>query len=141
MLPAGLVGQTCGVEMTVYVEDWQLDCCDEPFSVGSHVSWTLIRGRSDWIQTILGPGTDITVGAKEEHHGRIPASAPATQGTVNDIYAVWCQYAPPTGSPGPLEAVPGSGLLIPVTQAHRFGRHHHHSQGKFIGYIAQLRVG
>jgi hypothetical protein len=32
MLPAGLVGQTCGVEMTVYVEDWQLDCGGEPFS-------------------------------------------------------------------------------------------------------------
>ena len=69
--PAGLVGQTCGVEMTVYVEDWQLDCCGEPFSVGSHVSWTLIRGRSDWIQTILGPGTGVTVGADECSHGAV----------------------------------------------------------------------
>jgi hypothetical protein len=86
---------------------------------------------------------------RHRHHSRRRRRAsrkdssqrPATQGTVNDIYAVCCRYAPPAGSPGPLEPVPGSGALILVTQAHRFGRHHHHGQGRFIGYIAQLRTG
>lgn len=82
----------------VYVEDWQLDCCGEPFAVGSQVSWTLIQDECSWIKAIL-------------------ADAPVTQGTVRRIFAVCCQYARPAGHRGPQEPVPGSGMLIPVTQA------------------------
>jgi hypothetical protein len=114
-----------------------MDCCGEPFSAGSHVSWTLAHGRTTWIQTILGPDAGITVDAKEDHHGKLPAGTPATQGTVKGIYAVSCQYAPSAGSPGLFEPVPGSGVLSRVVQAHRFG-HHHCGQGKFLGYITEI---
>lgn len=137
----GLAGQTWGVKMTVYVENWQMDCCGDPFSAGSHVSWTLIQGRTAWIQTILGPDADLTIDAKEDHHGKLPAGTPATHGTTRGIYTISCQYAPSAGSTSLLEPVPGSGVLSRVVEAHRFGHHHYGGQGKFLGYIAQIITG
>jgi hypothetical protein len=128
------------MELTVYMEDWQLDCCGEPFAVGSQISWTLIQNRCSWIQDIISPDAGIVVAAREEHHGRLAADTPATRGTVNRIFAVCCQYAPPAVEAGPQQPVPGSGVLIPVTQAQRFGGHHYHHLGKSIGYVAQVRI-
>ena len=32
---------TDGVRLTVWIEDWQHECCGEPFSIGETLHWTL----------------------------------------------------------------------------------------------------
>ena len=31
------------MDMTVWVDSWQMQCCGEPFCRGSQVAWTLAR--------------------------------------------------------------------------------------------------
>jgi hypothetical protein len=125
--------------MTVYVENWQMDCCGEPFSAGSHVSWTLIQGHSTWIQTILGSDVGITVDAKEDHHGkascRNPSDAEHREGHLRGLLPVRtiCRESGSVRTSSRVRRTQPGG-----TGAHRFGHHHYGGQGKFLGYIAQI---
>jgi hypothetical protein len=40
--------------MTVWVGSWQMQCCGEPFHLGSQVAWTLGTTDLEWINTMLG---------------------------------------------------------------------------------------
>jgi hypothetical protein len=78
--------------MTVWVDDWQMQCCGEPFSVGSRVTWTLREPNTDWLRTVLG--LPVQVDAAEEHHGGVPEDTPTTTGKVLSVAAVHCRYPP-----------------------------------------------
>jgi hypothetical protein len=52
----------------VYYEDWQMECCGTPFSVGDEVSWPLLLldsgtvpggGRHDRLTELTGPVEDV----------------------------------------------------------------------------------
>lgn len=53
------MNETC----TVYYEDWQLQCCGIPFSVGDDVEWTAIDKHKKH------PKLSILIDYVEEHHG------------------------------------------------------------------------
>jgi|CZKW01.1.fsa_nt_gi hypothetical protein len=46
------VGQPDGVDMAVWMDSWQTDCCSTPLTVGSQVSWTAGEDDSDWLSAI-----------------------------------------------------------------------------------------
>lgn len=102
--------QTEAVDTTIWVDDWQMQCCGNAFAVGTAVSWTLRDPNLDWPVAVLGPETASRVDAAEEHHGGVVVDAPSTTGTVRSIKAVHCRYAPQPGGDSPaLYPVPGSG--------------------------------
>lgn len=45
------------VARTIWMDDWEMQCCGEPFEVGSRVTWTLVsanREFKDRSATLLG---------------------------------------------------------------------------------------
>lgn len=32
------------MQATIFYEDWQMDCCGEPFAIGDGVNWTCVKG-------------------------------------------------------------------------------------------------
>jgi hypothetical protein len=66
----------------VEIEDWQFDCCGEPFSVGAEVSW-------DIHAAIPGTGRADVPRFYEDHHDLVDDGVPEVEitGTVQEIYA------------------------------------------------------
>ena len=76
-------------DITVWVDDWQMQCCGDPFEVGSQVEWTIVP----W--TFERPPID-ELGAIEyyyEHHGDADTEVLQLKGTVARIQAVYQRYA------------------------------------------------
>jgi Family of unknown function (DUF6578) len=65
--------QTQFVTMTLWVDAWQMQCCGEPFRLGSPVAWTVREADPDWLEAVLGAGAAPGVNGAEEHHGGIQA--------------------------------------------------------------------
>jgi hypothetical protein len=121
--------------MMVWVDGWQMQCCGDPFSVGSRVSWTLGDADLDWITTILAEGSRPGVDAAEDHHGGIPEETPVTDGSVVRIAAVHCRFAPGADSRA-LYPVQDSGVLAEVGSAD--GWVPDRGDLRFTGYLVQL---
>jgi len=123
--------------MRIWVDGWQMECCGEPFSVGSEVAWTLGDHDPTFLHLVLGSdGPASRVDAVEEHHGGVPADAPATAGVVTAIRAVFARYAPDAGAVAP---VPDSGWIVDVTTAS--GRSPTDTDHRrFAGYLVTLTV-
>jgi hypothetical protein len=83
---------TDSVGLTVWVDGWQMQCCGEPFAVGSDISWTLGDADVDWLEAVLGSKA-AEVDSAAEHHGALPKDTPKTAATVSSISAVHCRYA------------------------------------------------
>ncbi|MEV0401350.1 DUF6578 domain-containing protein [Actinoallomurus sp. NPDC050550] len=133
------VGQTRSVEMTVWVDSWQMQCCGEPFTVGSEVSWTLREVESGWLASVLGSGVAGTVDAAEEHHGGLSEETPVTRAKVSRITAVHCRYAPrPGGESRTLYPVAGSAAISAVTSAD--GWTPARDELAFVGYLVRIDI-
>lgn len=121
--------------MTIWVDAWQMQCCGEPFSVGSRISWTLAEADPEWLTSVLG--ISDTVDAAEEHHGGVPDGTPPTEGTVTAISAVHCRHAPaPGGGQRVLYPVPSSAVLTPILSAD--GRTRDQDDLSFVGYLVHV---
>jgi hypothetical protein len=76
-----------GMEGTVWVSEWQLRCCGDPFDVGAWVEWHVVPPDSTWLTDILGAEVAATVLGMEEHHDRLEG-ATELAGRVRSIHAV-----------------------------------------------------
>ncbi|GAA0224141.1 DUF6578 domain-containing protein [Cryptosporangium japonicum] len=125
------------MRISVWVDDWQMQCCGEPFAVGHEVSWTLKDTDGTWLEAILGAGSNMHVDKAEEHHGGGPDGVAPVTGTVTSIHAAYWRSAPqPDGDPKQLYPVPGSGVVTAIHFAN--GRTPDRSELKFAGYIVGL---
>jgi hypothetical protein len=125
--------------MTVWVDSWQMQCCGEPFRLGSQVAWTLGGADPDWLEEMLGADAQQAVDAAEEHHGGVPEDTVPTPGTVTRIAAVHCRFAPTPGSDSPTSyPVPGSGVTTDVVSAD--GWTADRDDKLFVGYLVQLEL-
>jgi hypothetical protein len=127
------------VDKTVWVDDWQMQCCGQPFTVGTTVSWTLREADPDWLIAVLGPDVASTVDAAEEHHSDAARDTPTTTGTVGSIQAVHCRYGPqPGGDPRMHYPISGSGVITDVRSAD--GWTPDQGELRFAGYLVRLEV-
>jgi len=123
--------------MTIWVDAWQLQCCGEPFRVGSRVAWTLRDAGPDWLETVLGAEAARAVDAAEEHHGGVSEETEPVTGTVTRISAVHCRYDPrPGDDPRALPVVRGSAALTDLKSAD--GWTADRGEERFAGYIVQF---
>ena len=125
------------VEIKVWVDHWQMQCCGEPFAIGDEVSWTLRDPDTEWLAHVLGSDLAAGIGKAEEHHGGVGEGVTPTVGIVASIHAVHCRYAPvPGGAETALYPVAGSGTADAVRSAD--GWTPDRGDLKFAGYVVQL---
>jgi hypothetical protein len=113
-----------------------MQCCGEPFAVGSEISWTLGNADADWLETVLGARA-TGVDSAEEHHGGLPEETPKTEARVSGISAVHCRYAPDPGADSKiLYPVRDSAVLTELTTAD--GWTPDRGDLQFAGYLVEL---
>jgi hypothetical protein len=126
------------VDLVVWVDDWQMQCCGDSFAVGDEVAWTVREVDAEWLQRVFGPDPPVSVDAAEEHHGGADGDCPVTVGTVASIDAVHCWYEAVPGPDGRSGRypVPGSGRRHAVGSADGWAAN---VDGlRFVGYLVQL---
>jgi hypothetical protein len=123
--------------VTVWIDFWQIQCCGQPFSLGTRVAWTLRDLERDWIGEVLGPYAPLTADAAEDHHGGVGEDTEPTRGAVKRILAVHCRFAARPDS-GSLTAYPvsGSGTWTDLESAD--GWTPDRGDERFLGYLVRL---
>ena len=120
----------------VWVDAWQMQCCGDPFSVGSTVDWTVLAEIDrEWISSFMGDEEAARFTHDEEHHGDLLPSTPHVIGVVTRIDAVFCRYG----------AVEGERALQPIAGSSRFepresvdGWEDHPADDHFAGYAVDI---
>lgn len=123
------------MDALVWVDEWQLMCCGDPFEVGSAVSWNVHpEVDTEWLASVLGPERAAEVTHAEEHHGDLE-QLPVVAGTVRAIELVYCEFA----SNGRVQLpVPGSAVLTPVAAVN--GSEERRKGLSLVGYLVSLDV-
>ncbi|MFB8756393.1 DUF6578 domain-containing protein [Streptomyces nigra] len=116
--------------VTIWVDDWQIQCCGEGFARGDVVSWTLLEVDPEDFADIVGGDRAAEIGFREEHHG--DADPPPARLKVLTATEVPCRIALPPGADA-YRPVPGTTELVPVEKA---GGWAEPRQGvRFMGYL------
>jgi hypothetical protein len=123
--------------VTVWVDDWQQQCCGAPFAVGGTVHWTLTGPDTAWLATVLGPERAAAVDRAEEHHGRLPDDAPVTTGTVTSIGAVHCRFRPLPGG-NRRDRYPDAGTTTVTRRDSADGWEPADADLRFVGYLVEI---
>jgi hypothetical protein len=79
------------MRLTIWVDDWQIQCCGESFAPGDVVSWHLLEVDPEDYADLLGSDRAAEIDFCEEHHGREDEHAP-TRLRVLTITEVHCRY-------------------------------------------------
>lgn len=126
----------------VWVADWEMQCCGEPFAVRGQVAWRLSRCEPDLLLSILGPD-GAAPSWYYDHHSAEPLPPPMERrGTVRSIQSLWCAY----GRRGQvLTPVTGSAELRRIDRATGWeDEPDDESTGRdglrFVGYLVDLEL-
>ncbi|WP_407342171.1 DUF6578 domain-containing protein [Pengzhenrongella phosphoraccumulans] len=123
----------------IWVDGWQMQCCGQPFAVGTHVEWRLNDAPDvDWLETALDPVIARRISYSEEHHDDPPGDHPLRQGTVVAIQGAFCRYAPTSLDERTLYPVAGSAVLREVSRAD--GDVRDESGERFNGYVVEVEL-
>jgi hypothetical protein len=129
----------------VWVDQWQQECCGEPFAVGDTVEWNLepmVEEVRAFHRAMLGDEVADQITDAEERHGPSDADddsgLPLVRGIVRSIERV-CYTQDPrylasedTGEDVPPAIVQGSLVIERLTYAEVWGEHQ--------GYLVDLDV-
>ncbi|OKJ76459.1 DUF6578 domain-containing protein [Streptomyces sp. CB02460] len=103
--------------LTIWVDDWQMQCCGEPFAAGDVVSWALMEADPEDYVDLVGADRADAIDFCEEHHGGEEGCAP-TSLEVLSVVEVHCRYGVPPGARDRVNhPVPGTTVLVPVEGA------------------------
>lgn len=89
-----------------------MQCCGDPFSVGSAIEWTVSEEvDADFLASFLSAEDAERFTHAEEHHADEGTTLQPLKGVVRGIDAVFCSYTPrPAGRT--LVPATGSGLMV-----------------------------
>ncbi|MGR4882126.1 DUF6578 domain-containing protein [Streptomyces sp. LARHCF249] len=123
--------------VTVWVDDWQIQCCGQSFATGDVVSWNLLQVDPEDYVDIVGSQRASGIDFREEHHGQDQGCA-ATWLEVLTIAEVHCQYEVPPGSTANhYYPVPGTAVLVPAEEADGWAEAR--PDVRFVGYLVTAR--
>ena len=112
-----------------------MECCGEPFEVGSRVEWLTGRRDSDWFESILGSRDAARITDAVDQHGSSGESR--MTGVVRAIDAVACRYEQLDGALV-MTPVRGSGILRRVSAIDGWKRE---DDGEtFVGWALDVEV-
>ncbi|MFC9845154.1 DUF6578 domain-containing protein [Streptomyces sp. NPDC060223] len=119
--------------LTIWVDDWQIQCCGENFTPGDVVSWHLLEVDPEDYADLVGSERAAEIDFCEEHHGGEGEHAP-TRLRVLTITEVHCRYEVPLGSTSNVRhPVPGTTELVGVREGD--GRAANRPHVEFTGYL------
>ncbi|MGW7588701.1 DUF6578 domain-containing protein [Streptomyces rubiginosohelvolus] len=122
--------------LTIWVDEWQMQCCGENFASGGLVSWPLMGADPEDYVDIIGEERAAELDFCEEHHGQEQQGPTSLE--VLSIAEVHCRYAMPPGSVDKMHGpVPGTTVLIPVDRA--TGWTQAQPDVRFAGYLVTAR--
>ena len=131
--PADNVGMT----LTIWVDDWQLQCCGESFAPGDVVSWKLLAVDPEDYADVVGSERAREIDFREEHHGQGEGQDP-TPVEVVSVTEVHCRYGVPPGATDTMNCpVPGTTVLVPVDEADGWAKAR--PDVRFAGYLVTAR--
>ncbi|MER5918061.1 DUF6578 domain-containing protein [Streptomyces sp. NPDC001982] len=103
--------------LTIWVDDWQIQCCGQNFAPGDVVSWKLLEVDPEDYADVVGSERATEIDFREEHHGQAEEHEP-TWLEVLTIAEVHCRYeVPPDSTANVYYPVPGTTVLVPVREA------------------------
>lgn len=121
----------------IWVDGWQMECCGDPFEVGSVVAWRLFPVSDlDFVTAVIGEEEARALTDREEHHDEPKADIVPRKLKIRSIRAAFCIFAARSvQEPKALSPVPGSGILESTTRADGFDQG---TQGRrFVGYVVE----
>jgi hypothetical protein len=122
------------VEITVWVDGVDMECCGEPFRIGSRVAWELRRNAdAQWLTDVLGSDVPVRVDAYQVRHSEDDEVIEPTHGIVVRIQGVY--WRRPDRRPYP---VPASGVLTERAEAEQATPDEDDLQ--FSGFLVGLKV-
>jgi hypothetical protein len=129
--------------MKIWLEDWEWQCCGEPFAVGSEVEWGLMPLSSEDRLFLIEPlGAETVDGLThvETHHedARDPVQPVRVRARVEAISAVYWARAPHSGDDERV-LYPVSGTAVLESRETADGWEPEHDALRFEGYIVELR--
>lgn len=120
---------------TVWIDDWQQECCGDPFAPGDDVEWPLSREVDvDGLAAMIGENDAVAVDLDLDSHG-LSTDATPRQGTVVSITTVHARYE--------IRADLGARVALPETarrrRIDRAERFEPRAPGmEFVGYLVDL---
>jgi hypothetical protein len=106
----------------VILTGWEWRCCGEPFAIGSGVEWNiglLSPEHRAYVAEPLGDTVADAITHAETHHGDDPLP-PTVRARVEAIWRVTWDRAPRPGDESrTLYAVPGTGVVAPLSAVDR----------------------
>jgi hypothetical protein len=112
-----------------------MQCCGDPFEVGSVVEWTVAPVDTEFLGVVLGSAEAERVTDAEEHHSESEHALATLSGEVRSIASVHCAYEPS----------PEGDALYPVADSARLeakqrvdGWERETDDLKFLGYLVDL---
>ncbi|MFB7456409.1 DUF6578 domain-containing protein [Streptomyces sp. NPDC056188] len=118
--------------LTIWVDDWQIQCCGESFTPGDVVSWRLLEVDSEDYADVVGTDRAAEIDFREEHHDQ-EEQAP-TWLKVLTVAEVHCRYeASPGGTANVHQPVRGTTVLVPVEEADGWAEAR--PDVRFVGYL------
>jgi hypothetical protein len=131
------------VREVVWVDEWQMACCGEPFAVGASVEWSVRRDIDRrFLADAVGEELARTVTAWEEHHHEGSVRVESLHGAVSSMVAVSCRYA--LNSRGTVrEPLPGTAAVVECLSTEALdekGRLTRDPERVFLGWIVELDV-
>ncbi|MFD9724436.1 DUF6578 domain-containing protein [Streptomyces sp. NPDC059072] len=122
---------------TVWVDDWQMQCCGEAFAPGDVVSWTLLEVDPEDYVALVGGERAAAIDFREEHHGQGEGRVPTSVGVVS-IVEVHCRFGVLPGATDKVNRpVPGTTVMVPVEKADGWAKAR--PDVRFAGYLVTAR--
>ncbi|TRV81990.1 hypothetical protein FKN01_01515 [Streptomyces sp. 130] len=123
--------------LTIWVDDWQMQCCGEPFAPGDVVRWSLMEADAEDYVDLVGEERAGGIDYCEEHHGAEEGCAP-TSLEVLSVVEAHCRYGVPPGATDRVNCpVPGTTVLVPVEAADGWAKAR--PGVRFAGYLVVAR--
>ncbi|MFJ4821749.1 DUF6578 domain-containing protein [Streptomyces bacillaris] len=123
--------------LTIWIDDWQMQCCGRSFALGDVVSWTLLEVDPEDYADVVGGERADEIDFCEEHHGQGDGHPPTSVEVVS-IAEVHCRYGVPPGATDKVNCpVPGTTVLVPVKEADGWAKAR--PDVSFAGYLVTAR--
>ncbi|MFF9427018.1 DUF6578 domain-containing protein [Streptomyces sp. NPDC014746] len=123
--------------LTIWVDDWQMQCCGASCVPGDVVSWVLLEVDPEDYADIVGSERPDGIDFCEERHGRDEGRAPTSVEVVSIVEA-HCRYGVPPGATDRVNyPVPGTTVLVPVEKADGWAKAR--PGVSFAGYLVTAR--
>jgi hypothetical protein len=119
----------------IWVADWEMQCCGEPFAVGAQVTWRLSPCGNGLLAPFLGEGAAQPAWYYDHHDDERSAAPAAQRGTVRTIRSVWCAHR---RRGNVLVPVTGSAELRPTDHATGWEDDQTDDGLQFVGYLVEL---